>query len=83
MKMSELRENFKEMSCALNDTFYKLSLCPEHEKDVKYELMNSKEVLENKGYDRECYVVIRNSEYEPAFDTAKHLISGGPKFSET
>ena len=48
MKMSELRENFREMSCALNDTFYKLSLCPEHEKDVRRELINSKEVLENK-----------------------------------
>ena len=50
LKMSELRENFREMSCALNETCYKLTLCESEksEPEVKEELLNSKQVLKKK-----------------------------------
>ncbi len=48
-KMSELRENFREMSCALNETAHKLSLCEQNnDPQVRDELLNSKEVLQTK-----------------------------------
>jgi Kip1 ubiquitination-promoting complex protein 1 len=51
VKMSELRDNFREMVCALNETNSKLSICAASDVEVRKELMNSKSVLESKVID--------------------------------